>query len=146
MLPHNYLLCNSISYYRLFQKKYFRLDMALRKRSSVQVCYAHLCMKFIFVNLLFYTCLSLLTHHAKSESDTNFIMSSYKQKRSTVDCNHCLTKVMAKTLKKAQGDRPGQYIGQTLNQVRHGHGKYIYNNTFFAYEGDWLEGNCVENS
>jgi len=37
-------------------------------------------------------------------------------------------------------DRPGHYVGETLNQVRHGQGKYVFNNTFFAYEGDWLEG------
>ncbi|KAL5255960.1 hypothetical protein ACHWQZ_G011243 [Mnemiopsis leidyi] len=47
---------------------------------------------------------------------------------------------MAKTLRKTAEVRPGQYIGQTLNQVRHGHGKYLYDNTFFTYEGDWLEG------
>ena len=48
---------------------------------------------------------------------------------------------MAKTsLRKAQVDRPGHYVGETLNQVRHGQGKYVFNNTFFAYEGDWLEG------
>ena len=51
------------------------------------------------------------------------------------------SKVMAKTsLRKAQVDRPGHYVGETLNQVRHGQGKYVFNNTFFAYEGDWLEG------
>ena len=50
---------------------------------------------------------------------------------------------MAKTLRKTAEVRPGQYIGQTLNQVRHGHGKYLYDNTFFTYEGDWLEGNAL---
>ena len=37
-------------------------------------------------------------------------------------------------------ERAGTYKGQTLNQVRHGQGKYIYNNAFFAYEGTWVEG------
>lgn len=36
--------------------------------------------------------------------------------------------------------KPGTYVGQTLAQVRHGEGSYIYKNQFFQYVGDWVEG------
>ena len=39
--------------------------------------------------------------------------------------------------------RPGKYVGQTLNQVRHGQGKYVYDNTFFTYDGSWVEGKIL---
>ena len=47
---------------------------------------------------------------------------------------------MVNKTEKTQDQRPGRYIGQTLNQVRHGQGKYVYDNTFFAYDGTWVEG------
>lgn len=50
--------------------------------------------------------------------------------------------IMTKSLLKSLTERPGQYRGQTLNQMRHGHGKYVYTNSFFNYEGDWYEGMC----
>ena len=37
-------------------------------------------------------------------------------------------------------ERRNYYDGETLNQMRHGYGVYVYENKFFRYEGDWVKG------
>ena len=37
-------------------------------------------------------------------------------------------------------ERRNHYVGETLNQLRHGYGVYVYANKFFRYEGDWIRG------
>ena len=44
------------------------------------------------------------------------------------------------TNKEVTFDRRNYYIGETLNQMRHGYGVYFYKNKFFRYEGDWVKG------
>lgn len=41
---------------------------------------------------------------------------------------------------EAMFDRRNYYVGETLNQMRHGYGVFFYKNKFFRYEGDWVKG------
>ena len=39
------------------------------------------------------------------------------------------------------GDR-GHYTGDIHDNVRHGYGTYVYANTFFKYEGEYMNGSA----